>query len=228
MRKRVSASFAWLGAHYSAILSIMSMMIALTSLFYAVNAQRTDREYKELSIVPILELHTSTIDLSIRVKNVGLGPAILRDVATKLDNKCIHSAGLSQKDWKEEQTKFSVYVMRDIVAASLKGHVKGSDKPTLIDGNAQVPQHNQIIPAMGELTIFAFAADALRVINDGLNQMGESHKYEALSSFQQRAMDVPINFFYCSLSYRYCRIMTEKKLGCTFEGSTPLGGAPNE
>src|SRR3954470_412313 len=75
--------------HGSLIVSINSIVIALMSLWLTIDSARIDREYKEAMVLPHLD-HV-TRDFSVRLKNTGLGPAVIKRVLLNTASACYDS-----------------------------------------------------------------------------------------------------------------------------------------
>jgi hypothetical protein len=63
------------------------MFIAALSLYHTVDAQRRDLEYKEISIQPRPSLLPVFADMSLSIKNLGLGPAVIQQIDFEQDGQ---------------------------------------------------------------------------------------------------------------------------------------------
>jgi hypothetical protein len=102
----VARLFVWMGRNAALLTAASSMLIAAASLYYAVDAQRTDREYKEVAIQPRMWLGGDWEDLSLTYINTGLGPAIIDSVVLKVGDKCKSTNDFEPDEWAEVFTDF--------------------------------------------------------------------------------------------------------------------------
>lgn len=92
-RKNVWTKIAALPkTHTSEIVALCSLLVALLSLVYSVEAQRDERRHKMLALRPHLQLQVS--DLKVQVRNLGPGTALVRDFFMIHDVTCFRTAGI--------------------------------------------------------------------------------------------------------------------------------------
>src|SRR5262245_13007768 len=81
---------------WQAFVSCCGFFVACLSLYYTIDAQKTDRQYREASIFPALEFTMEGADFDYRLTNVGLGPAILKRVRVRKGDQGVDVESVSQ------------------------------------------------------------------------------------------------------------------------------------
>jgi hypothetical protein len=107
----------WAKEHGSLVVSASSLFIASLSLYFTIQAQKTDINYKELSIRPKLQWRSSATDFSINLDNVGLGPATIETFGMRVEGKCVDISRL-ETDAAGMDRKMRT-VLEDTVVAAL-------------------------------------------------------------------------------------------------------------
>jgi hypothetical protein len=72
----------------STVIASASALIASAALGLAIYSAHLDRQYKELSIKPRLQEEIEIEDFHFAVTNAGLGPAVIKRIATKFGGNC--------------------------------------------------------------------------------------------------------------------------------------------
>jgi hypothetical protein len=91
-------------------IAVLSLAVAAASLYFGISAQSTDREYKEISIRPRLQLEWDPRDFSVKIRNLGLGPAVINRVDIATPDHC--SIITSEDQFQELNDRFYEMMIR--------------------------------------------------------------------------------------------------------------------
>jgi len=113
------AGWHFFGRNIATIVSISSIVIAFQSLRYSIESQERDAEYKEISIQPRPTLMPLSEDMSLSVRNLGLGPAVVKQIFFEQDGRCISSYEKSTSEWENLYRPFLMKIAADVYSKSL-------------------------------------------------------------------------------------------------------------
>ena len=177
------------------LVSICALFVSALSLYYAIDAQNTDREYKELAVIPHLSVDRFGSELNVFFKNVGIGPAVIRRVKYISSKGCVASDSMSASEWAEkhfeiENRSFNEF-LDDAFSVQPDNVLKGSTLNTtsIIPGNTY---------SVGDkVTVFTIL-EARQIFQ----KMGENRSSRVLKRFVE--LQLPLGIEYCSLTGKSC------------------------
>jgi hypothetical protein len=187
------------------LIALLSLTVAAASLYFGIDSQKTDREYKEITIRPYLMIQWDPNQVAIAVRNVGLGPAVIKKVIIKSAEKC--EVFSSDEQALEIQNRFKE------VFVQLFGTVIEMIHPA--DGGIAWHSINPLLPEMiiytgDSETIFKIdptaAADLMKRMP---RQMGDIEQ-----TIGERIAHIPIRVQYCSITGKWC---SKFKPDCEFD-----------
>src|SRR5262245_37814828 len=73
----------------STLISIGALCVSCAAFWNTIVTQGDDREFRELSIRPVLAHLPEATDFSLRIKNRGLGPAVIKRMGGIAEGKCM-------------------------------------------------------------------------------------------------------------------------------------------
>jgi hypothetical protein len=207
--RRATQPFVWIGQNAALLTAISSMLIAAASLYYAVDAQRTDRAYKEVAIQPRLWLGGDWDDLSLTFINRGLGPAIIDSIVLKVGDKCKSTDDFEPDEWAEVFTAFANEIIDGLYTKTLppmpwvKGGKRNYDVQTdiLRVGDSVRPGDKKFIIRLDPGTL------------KELTQIDSTELLRAKQKFAIAAFNVPIRIVACSATGRTCGVIG-RAAGC--------------
>ena len=212
MRNRKVAIWQSLKSNYAAIMAVASLAVAVISLLYSVDAQKTERAYKEIMIRPKLELQVSGRDLSIKIINTGLGPAQIVRVVTKLDGECVDSKNMSEAEWRSHELKIASYIATKVIGTALESFNLDASLAGRLHPNISIPSAGHTIIANGEFRIAWFTSTEVEIIRDSLIASQTEKRFSI--GYSSIALRLPLNLAYCSASFQTCEVMQESRLNC--------------
>jgi hypothetical protein len=191
----------WIANNPSVIISFSSMAIALISLVYTLRQQRLDNAYKELSIRPVLRAHHNSGDLSYVLSNQGVGPAVILRSVFIFDNKCYELGRLTPPQLMELTHHLGNFF--------IFSHIKKLDirVPTQADAQAFVGSlYPGTVVGKGEsVPLFNTSPAMVEALKQAMGIAGAEVANEAMVSFSQAAIKLPLVVEYCSLSGLFCQ-----------------------
>lgn len=183
------------------------MFIAGLSLYYAVDAQKRDLEYKEISIQPRTSLLPLFEGLSLTLRNLGLGPAVIKQIDFEQNGKCVSSYDKELGEWQKIYGDFLKAVAAEVYTKSLPPMpwIKGG-KPQF-DYEVDTLQFNDTIRASEDRWLFHLAPGTLKefLAANSAEQVATSDRFARL------AYAVPIIITACSATGRTCMSVGEAK-----------------
>jgi hypothetical protein len=197
-----------LGANVSTVVALSSMFIALTSLVFTINAQRTDLLYKELAIKPILIVAANVSDFSFGYRNSGYGYGIASRVAFASEGKCYSSDKSSTKDFYAAYAKFIEANAKTLYDALLRVKLKPEVK------GFHVTQQ-ELDPGMpirpGESFAVFYLEDPSR---DALLRADDTSLNQVRAEFRRIASHIPLTVTFCSATGMSCEAVGTEDETC--------------
>lgn len=204
----------------STIVAMSSMFIAALSLYHTVDAQRRDLEYKEISIQPRPSLLPVFADMSLSIKNLGLGPAVISQIDFEQDGKCISSAGKDASEWQRIYAAFLNMTAVTVYSKSLPPMSGAPGDKKKFDFEVDALQVNDTIRAGEDRYLFRLAPGTLKIFRG----VDTSAQVAAADKFSRNAYTVPIVIHACSATGRTCMFVGEAS-ACTSMQATGKGAA---
>jgi hypothetical protein len=202
------------------IVAMSSMFIAALSLYHTVDAQRRDLEYKEISIQPRPSLLPVFADMSLSIKNLGLGPAVIQQIDFEQDGQCVSSAGKDASEWQKIYAAFLNATAVTVYSRSLSLVPKTPGDKKKFDFELDALQVNDTIRAGEDRYLFRLAPGTLKLFRGA----DTSVQVAAADKFSQNAYTVPIIIHACSATGRTCMFVGEAA-ACTSMPATGPGAA---
>jgi hypothetical protein len=207
------------------ITSLASVAIALMAFFLTIYNAKLDREYKELSIHPALHLDVEASDFHVGYVNKGLGPAVVKNIATKFNSdKCLllyRRQMQSEDDLTKGMDKVFEHVLRPIEEYFADPLAKLTDPNDIWDQKkypklyARTITPEQIISPGEEFVIFKLQEDQLAVANERLATLSSDDYNAIIRRFMERGYTMPYYLNFCSLTGSYCVHQIEDSCGIT-------------
>ncbi|WP_234682992.1 hypothetical protein [Bradyrhizobium monzae] len=193
-------TFAFFGTNVSVIVSISSMLIALTSLTYTISAQNADLQYKEIAIQPRPDISPLWEDVSLSVKNLGLGPAVVEEIVFLKDGKCVSSNGKTVAKWNEEYAEFLKETGSKVFSSSLPPMPWTKAGQKAYDVEVDLLQENDTVRPNENRYLFRLDEGTRKQLQalDGSVQAAVKQK------FARDAYAVPLLLVLCSATNRTC------------------------
>jgi len=177
------------------IVAIAALIVSGLSLWFAIDAQNTDREYKELGIVPHISDSKFATELSFSFKNRGIGPAAIKWVKYFAVKGCNDSKLMSAKDWAAQHLEIEYQAVSDFLDDVFSVQPDNVLKDKTININAMQP--GSIYAAGDKFTVFAVLE-----ARDIFKRMNENRSSRVLGRFAM--LDLPFSLEYCSLTGKAC------------------------
>jgi hypothetical protein len=199
---KAAESGSFISKSGSAWVAICSLVVAGSAFYYTKNAQEQDFYYRELLIKPVLIYKVSPENHSVELINQGLGPAVIKDVAWQMDNKCFVSNGLDPETWERNRKLFSdflnTYFFDNVAFATKTQEAIGPRPPTY-----------GIVPTPGELLAVGKSIELFGVINPAqftatLNKLSREQREAFDNAFSDRLYSLKLLVGYCSVSGKNC------------------------
>jgi hypothetical protein len=192
----------------------VSVLIALMALGLTIYNAKLDRDYKELSIRPAIALDVETSDFHVGYLNTGLGPAVVKNIATKFkSDKCLliyRRQAQPDDDAGRQMGKLFDQVIQPIDEYFADPLAKLTDPDAIWDANkypklyARTLTPEQIISSKEEFIIFQLQKEQLDVANKRLSTMSSDAYNKIIRRFMERGFSMPYYLYYCSLTGDYC------------------------
>jgi hypothetical protein len=196
---RFARFLQFLSANPALPISLASLVVAGASLWLAYTVQSRDAYYKELSITPLLVLNLDS-SFTLRMRNVGLGPALIKEWALQFDGKCYRAEKLNDAKINELTGHLTNRLLHDVL----------KDLPSPFSpANPFFAEYLMIQPGAhldrGEESIFFRLApeDAAR-INEALKKLSQARYTEITTRFARAVSELPIVVEFCSISGKTC------------------------
>ena len=197
-RERIRKIFVAMHANASTIIAVSSMLIAGMSLYFTINAQRLDLEYKEVSIQPRVSLNGVGESLSMVLRNVGLGPAVITDVVLKVAGKCVRARTSSDAEWIKAFQDFTQAIIPDVFTKALSPAAWKSKKGFDVESDT-IYIEDTIRPGDDRWLV--------RLDPGSMKEVAQIDRSEFAATkikFAKSVYDAPIKIRYCSATGRTC------------------------
>jgi hypothetical protein len=198
IRAFVSRNIAVLFTAMGLAVSIASLGVATRAVMLAETIQERDREYKELGMRPKLSFGTSSI-FTWRIKNSGLGPAVIKRWAMRFDDKCITTDRFTLPVMTEMHDQTANRLLHTAFAA-----LDLPQQPTHYSHTVGLLAQGFHIDRGEEYSLFRLAPEALAAIQQRIGSMGGEEQRQAMVRFYALAISMPIALTYCSVSGVFC------------------------
>ena len=185
-----------------------ALIVAVAALWYTIDAQKTDREYKELLIRPRLYVHSQTEDFSIKIGNSGVGPAAVSRLVISGLHECFDSRSMTKDEWdkagaiirKSFDDRVRDEVFHGVTRQQLGG---GIDLAETLPATDQWIAPNEVVEVLKVLGV----EQAMK----SLSSLDKNLEQQVKSQFIKYAVSNPVRVEYCSVSGKYC---SEAADGC--------------
>lgn len=186
------------------ITSWASIIIALAALGLTIYSGYIDQKYKELAIRPSLHREVETTDFHFAIVNLGVGPAQIRQIATKFHGQsCTYLNGgetIKESALQEVMTEIANYFadpLNQLVQASI-----WEPKAPKLYVRTLTP--DQVVAAGARIVLFSLQEEQLSIVNKNMQNLS-GDRYTAITRrFDQRAFSMPLYIEYCSMTGNYC------------------------
>lgn len=193
-----------LRTHGPSIVALASLVIAVPSLWFTVEAQREERAYKELMIRPYVGKKVDTGDFSVGLYNLGLGPGIIVGIAVKMGEQCFASTDLNR--WRTKAGEYQQYLMRSLAQEVLLkppwNDARWGTKALVPEIRMSQPLLGYMIPAGGHIDIVRI--ENYETLNAEIRKDGEDAFSSYKAAFNAWGENLPIDLFICSMTHLYC------------------------
>jgi hypothetical protein len=200
----------------SLLLAFASFCVAGLSLYFTINAQKDDRQYKELLLKPNLQVEASSHEYSVTLLNNGLGPAEVQDVLYYDGWGCIELLAQDRQSFDSRDYYKIIDALRKRFATRVASVPWKGNK---VDDNDYmrifIPLPKGVL-GVGPFTLFAIHdPEAFR---SKLDALGAQTALNFNLAFVEDAFSLPFSISYCSLSGRYCKVSLERSADfpCSF------------
>lgn len=189
----------FVAANAAVIIALSSLFVAGLSLYFAIEAQRIDLAYKELSIRPILSIEANVSDFDIQLRNAGYGHAVISRVVFGLDGRCFDSDIDDNASYDLAYEKFQAWMLSDVFGSSFSQETK---KPINADALITVRpiDRGAVIRAGETFRMFYLEPGTLKV----LNTMEPEPLTKARNAFSLAVSQLPFRLDYCSATGEFC------------------------
>jgi hypothetical protein len=188
----------------STLIAIASTLIASAALGLAIYSAHLDRQYKELSIKPRLQLDADSDDFHVAVVNVGLGPAAIKRIAAKFGDNCTffnEAPGLDDRRFLE--------IMRNVgdwFLDPLDQLVQRSIwEPTTRRVHSRLLLPTQVLAPGENFIMFKLEQKQLEAARKKGETLDSNAFNKIVERFLERAQTLPFYAEYCSLTGEFCR-----------------------
>lgn len=198
--KTLRKALDWIAHNAALLTAISSMIIAALSLRYAVEAQRRDFEYRELSIQPRVILGGDAGAFALSIENVGLGPALIWRIEAVVNGVCETTDGKSQADWGDIFDKFGQEQQQKMYTEPFSGTPVVKKGKTSALETVIALYAGDVVPAGKKRTLIEMdpaQSKSLQEIDRGVLATIQT-------KFMAAAYAAPIRITACSLSGRAC------------------------
>jgi hypothetical protein len=197
----------FIGTNVAVIVALSSLFVACLSVYFTIQAQKADIEYKELAIRPAVGIGADVSNFSIFLTNAGYGHAIVRRVVLGVDGKCYSSD--NEATFEEAYSRFSTYVLGEIYQKSYpQVDVKGLRDVFVTAGG--ILDAGAVIRAGDKFQIFYLEPAALAQ----LTKLDLKTITEIRNKFGRAVSMMPFRVEYCSATGKYCEIVDTKNQQC--------------
>lgn len=185
----------------------------------AIQSQREDHFYKELSIKPVLGFVTKSGELTVAFRNQGLGPAQIKEAVYSVGGKCLnlHRSGVvdHENDSIYHETFYpgsvdreTEHLLIDSLRWRLVTEVLGKEPiPLIYQSRILVPT---VVTVGDEVVVFGLERSVVEPFHNWIKELGRQNAQPILDRFSEQAAALPISVKYCSISGEYCRSVIRK------------------
>jgi hypothetical protein len=189
--------------HGNFFVSISAAAIALMSPWLTIDAGKIDREYREILIRPNVAKSVSGTDYTIRVKNGGLGPAVIKQIATKFGDECIEFNDNNTREWETGVgttiREHIIPYMQDGLAAAVR---ELGLEYKINKANSYLPSVKVMIPQGDEFLMFAIDPEQGQALDKEL--VAHNSHPVIQRKFFDLAYSLPLWMQFCSATERFC------------------------
>jgi len=188
----------------STLIAIASTLIASAALGLAIYNAHLDRQYKELSIKPHLELDVQSDDFHAAVMNNGVGPAEIKRIATKFGDTCSF-LNEPPHDKFDKLVFETIHNIGDWFNDPLDQLVQPSIwEPTIRKVDVQVLTPKEILAPRQKIVLFKLRQQQSEAARQKLESLDADSFNKIVERFLDRARAMPYYAEYCSLTGDYC------------------------
>jgi hypothetical protein len=181
-------------------ISVSSLFVACLSLWFSIDAQRSDREYKEISIRPSLILDAAEENYSVKVKNNGLGPAVIKRIGYKFTGDCVEFDEANADGWvTPTRQPFGTYFLEGLIKAMREF---GFEYPEPFKYQVHLPSPGLLISTGSEYAIFTLEPSEGEKLRNRLRDRGLVTQIQ--EKFFSLAREIPLFMDYCSATGKFC------------------------
>lgn len=208
--KRLKVFARWIGTNAAIIVAMSSVLIACLSLYFTIQAQQADLQYKEVAIAPRMWLGAEEERMSVSLRNNGLGPAIIEQVDIVSEGKCLSSGDMSREAFSEVYTSFLKGQLDKLYTKTLP------EMPWFPGGRRNYDTDIRYV-GPGDV-IRAGESEPLVKLAEGslieYRQANSAYVAQANQKFSQAAYELPIRFLICSATRRTCGVIGQPVKEC--------------
>jgi hypothetical protein len=213
---------AWKEFFFEQGTAIASVAIALMALCLTLYNAKLDRDYKELSIRPFLHLKAETSDFHVGIINMGVGPAEIKEVATKFEpDRCtIYYRRPSRPTDPANGTVENALRLLPPINAYFADPLDRLLQPDSVWDLPRAPRlyvrtltPGEIVPPGQEVIIFEMQKDTLELMLKKLQTLSGADYSDVNRRFIVRAQTMPFYLHFCSLTGDYCVNQIEEHCG---------------
>ena len=204
---RAKRPFVWIGRNAAIFTAISSILIAAASLYYTIDAQRTDREYKEVAIQPRLWLGGEPENFGLTLKNTGLGPAIVGTIVIRVGGQCKSSDDYAPDEWINIFSSFVTELVDPLYTKTLPKLPAPKGQAAKFNVQSNILTVGDSLRPGDKYPIIYLDRDTM----DGLSQVDSTERVQAEHKFAAAAYDVPMRILLCSATGRTCRVIGKTK-----------------
>jgi hypothetical protein len=202
--KKILGSIA---SNVAVIVALSSFFVACLSLYFTIQAQKTDMEYKELAIRPTLGIGADVSNFSIYLTNSGYGHAIVHRVSLGVEGKCYSSD--DEASFDEAYSRFEVSVLNEVYQKSYPPADIKSLRDVFVTGGGHV-DNGSVIRAGERFQMFYLEPAALAL----LTKLDLKTLTGIRNNFARAVSMMPYRVEYCSATGKYCEIIDTRNQQC--------------
>jgi len=189
------------------VISCCSLLVAMASFVLTWIIQNRDAYYKELSITPHLAFSIGG-DFTYKVRNTGLGPAVIKDWVIKFDDQCYK---LLQPPSDETAALLNKRLLDHMFTKVFKGVPLARPVTERIIIDFAIYQPGIYIEKGQEISIISMPDEFRTVLQETLSKLPMAQANELLTKFNHAVWSLPLTINYCSISGYTCthRVLPE-------------------
>jgi hypothetical protein len=193
---------------------IASTVIASAALGLAIYNAHLDRQYRELSIKPVLFWEVEANDFHVAILNNGVGPAQIKRIATKFSGGCTVFDDSNGRDLKvfESTTRNIANYFADPLNELVQKSVWEPTSPKLY---ARALTPGQIMAPREKMILFELQPKQLEAVTQKFETLDTDSQNKIVRRFLERAHTLPYYIEYCSLTGDYCGGAEDIQTACS-------------